>query len=210
MLRDILGGQKKRVLVVLILCLLALTIPIIILYFYLTTDIQSSNIADFQINGPVNEQSILGFGTNASNANDGNFIENNSFEPLVYRQNLIVDSGDQRKMKIGMPNDPELGVYPQDFFVGAKATVLNIDENGQRRVKKTGTVRNYLTDQIDNFYLAELPPDMPDKITWQTISNYNRKILIGGSGGNILIFNFLSDPALTRVPSRQTITGIIL
>lgn len=209
MLRDILGGQKKRVLVVLILCLLALTIPIIILYFYLTTDIQSSNIADFQINGPVNEQSILGFGTNASNANDGNFIENNSFEPLVYRQNLIVDSGDQRKMKIGMPNDPELGVYPQDFFVGAKATVLNIDENGQRRVKKTGTVRNYLTDQIDNFYLAELPPDMPDKITWQTISNYNRKILIGGSGGNILIFNSLSDSALTRVPSRQTITGII-
>lgn len=202
------GRIKKRVFVVLALCLLALCIPILLLQFYLTDGIKSNNIADFTIGEPSSDQRILGLGINADNADDGNYILNNSFEPLVYCKNLIINSGDENTMKIEMSDDPQLGEYPNDFFIGSKATVSTIDQDGKRKLKKTGIIHSYLTDQIDEFFLAELPPDLPQNIDWLVIANYTKRVLIGGTDGYILIFDSLSEPVLTSVPSKQMISGI--
>lgn len=198
---------KKRVLVVLALCLLALVLPVFLLYACTSRRVGSDNLADFALADVVSRQSIHGLGINLVNFNNGNLLDNNSFEPLAYRQNLLIDSGDQKTIKVAMPNDPKSGIYADDFFIGAKANVLTRDSQGNRLLKKTGTVNQYKSDQIDSFYKLPLPLDLPMPLKWQALAENGQTVIMGGEQGYILCFKSLSEVAVKRLPSKKDIVG---
>ena len=198
---------KKRVLVVLALCLLALVLPVFLLYACTSRRVGSDNLADFALADVVSRQSIHGLGINLVNFNNGNLLDNNSFEPLAYRQNLLIDSGDQKTIKVAMPNDPKSGIYADDFFIGAKANILTRDSQGNRLLKKTGTVNQYKSDQIDSFYKLPLPLDLPMPLKWQALAENGQTVIMGGEQGYILCFKSLSEVAVKRLPSKKDIVG---
>lgn len=201
------GRIKKRVLVVSTLCLLALILPVFLLYSCMGQGLDSDNLADFALGEPVSRQAIHGLGVNLTNLNNGNLLGNNSFEPLAYRQNLLIDSGDRKTIKVAMPNDPESGVYPDDFFIGAKANVLTRDGQGARLLKKMGTVSQYKSDQIDSFYKLPLPADLPLPLKWQALAENGQTMIMGGDQGYILYFKSLSEVEIKRLPSQKSLVG---
>ncbi len=202
------GRIKKRIFVVAAICLLLIILPVLFLFLYSSREVVSGNIADFTVGEMISKKPVHGLGLNMLDSNSENLILNNSFEPFVYRQNLLINSGDSETIKVAMPNDPGSGVYGDDFFIGAKANVLSIDSHGNRRLKKTGTVTKYLSDQIDNFKLINLPPDLPPNIHWYAIAESGNEIMISGDKGYVLSVDSFSESHLSKLPGDNPIVGV--
>lgn len=202
------GRIKKRNFVVLAICLVAVLLPVLILYLFSTERVESGNIADFSISDHSSRKVVQGLGYDIVAVDDGNLINNNSFEPLVYKQNLIVDSGNDEIIKVAMPNDPTTRIFTENFFVDANAEVFATDSEGRRALKKSGKVSQYLSDQIDDFQPVSLPPDLPSNIRWKSIVESGEKVILGGSKGYILSIDSFSSTSLSRLPSEEEVIGV--
>lgn len=202
------GRIKKRTFAVLAICLLAIVLPVFFLFVTTTKQVKSSNIAHFSLNERASRQSVQGLGYNLISYHDQNLLKNNSFEPLVYKQNFNVDSGDEETLKIVMPDDLEPGSYEDDFFIGAKAEVLTNDPEGNPVLKKTGIVEEFLSDQIDDFQSLQLPPDLPHEIRWSTVAELEQKVVLGGSKGYLLYIDAFTETHLLKLPTTNDIVGI--
>ncbi|NLJ69900.1 MAG: hypothetical protein GX328_00350 [Clostridiaceae bacterium] len=208
MFRQRYGRIKKRNFVVLAICLVAVLLPVLILYLISAERAESGNIADFSISDQSSRKVVQGLGFNIAAIDDGNLLNNNSFEPLVYRQNLIIDSGNDEMIKIAMPNDPKTGIFSESFFVDANAEVFATDSEGHRTLKKSGKVSQYFSDQIDDFQTLSLPPDLPHGICWNSVVESDEKVIFGGSNGYILSIDSFSTTVLSRLPSEETVVGV--
>lgn len=199
---------KKRTFVVLAFCLLALILPVIFLFHFSKKEIESSNMAVFSLEESASRHLVQGTGLNISSPDNGNFLDNNSFEPLVYRQNLTIDSAEKDKIKVAMPNDPRTGVYPDDFFLNAKTNVITVDADGNRFLKKTGQIKQYVSDQIDDFRPVSLPVDLPSDISWSSFAEQDMRIVLGDNRGYLLSIDSFSENNLLRLPNHKGISGI--
>ncbi|MGI6579646.1 MAG: hypothetical protein ACOX3H_05310 [Saccharofermentanales bacterium] len=202
------GRIKKRNFVVLAICLIAVLIPVLALYLFSAERVESGNIADFSVGDQASRQVVQGLGFDISAIDDGNLVKNNSFEPLVYRQNLLIDSGDDELIKVAMPNDSTIRFFAENFFVNANAEVFATDSEGHRTLKKSGKVSQYLSDQIDDFQPLGLPPDLPQNIRWNCIVESDEKVVLGGTRGYILSIDSFSNTTLSRIPSEAKVIGI--
>ncbi len=199
---------KKRSFFVAGICVLVMLIPLFFLFQYSKQEVESNHIADFTVQNTAMGKSIHGLGMNVLDVKNGNIILNNSFEPIIYRQNFVVDGGNQQIIKVAMPNDPQSGIFPDDFFINAKVNVITSDENGQRTLKKTGVISRYDKDKIDQFYTLSLPNDLPENIKWTDLADDNNHILIGGVDGYLLSINSFTDIQLHRLESKKDIVSI--
>ena len=202
------GRIKKRNFVVLAICLIAVLIPVLTLYLFSAERVELSNIADFSISDQSSRQVVQGLGFDITTVNDGNLLNNNSFEPLVYKQNLRIDSGNDEIIKVAMPNDPATRIFPENFFVDANAEVFATDSEGRRTFKKSGKVSQYLPDQISEFQPVSLPPDLPRNISWNSVVESNEKVILGGNKGYILSIDSFSTTTLSRLPSEEKVIGV--
>ncbi len=182
-------------------------IPLLLLYQYTKKEVGSSSLADFTVHEAASSQNIHGLGMNVLDLKNGNIVLNNSFEPLTYRQNLIIDDGDERMIKVAMPDDDQINIFPDHFFINAKVNVLSNDENGERYLKKTGVVESYTKDQIDHFYPFSLPNNLPKNILWTDLAENKNHILFTGSDGYLLSLKSFTDVHLFQTTSKADIVG---
>lgn len=208
MLKKKFGRIKKRTFVVLAICLIALILPVIFLFSFSKNEVDSSNVAVFSLEGESSRQLVQGIGLNILSPDNGNIITNNSFEPIVYRQNLTIDSGNNNSLKVAMPNDPQIGIYSDNFFVGARANVISFDSDGNRSLKKSGRIKEYLSDQIDDFRPLSMPADLPNEILWSDLAEKDMEIALAGNKGYILTIDSFSETSLFRLPKQENVVGI--
>ena len=204
------GRIKKRYFVVLAICLVAVLIPVLTLYLFSAERVEPGNIADFSISDQSSRQVVQGLGFDITAVDDGNLLNNNSFEPLVYKQNLLIDSGNDQIIKVAMPNDPTTRIYDENFFVDGNAEVFSTDSEEGRTLKKSGKVSQYSSDQIDDFQPLSLPPDLPSNINWNSIVESGDKVILGGSKGYILSIDSFSTTTLSRLPSKEEVIGVCI
>ncbi|HHU53659.1 MAG TPA: hypothetical protein GXZ43_06265 [Clostridiaceae bacterium] len=202
------GRIKKRNFVVLAICLIVVLIPVLALYLFSAKKVESGNIADFSVSDQASRQVVQGLGFDVTAIDDGNLIKNNSFEPLVYKQNLLIDSGSDEIIKVAMPNDSTTRIFEENFFIDANAEVFATDSKGHRTLKKSGKVKEYLSDQIDDFRPLSLPSDLPRNIRWNSIAELDEKVVLGGSKGYILSIDSFSNTTLSRLPSEEQVIGV--
>ncbi len=215
MFRRIFGVRfKKTSLLVLALCLIFISIPVLFILRAAQKQLAEEDVLDISFGASNERQVVSGTGINLTSLGSENLLLNGSFEPLVYRKEYTVYSGDNKTLLLA-ENDERNGKNKQipldDFFTGAKVEI-STSQQGERRVKKVSEIEQIVPEIISGLHPYSFPPDSPKAYKWTAVFEQQREsgsqIFLGASDGYILS-NATGSMFFLRLPSRKDVKDIM-
>ncbi len=215
MFRRIFGVRfKKTSLLVLALCLIFISVPVLLILRAAQKQLAEEDVLDISFGASNERQVVSGTGINLTSLGSENLLLNGSFEPLVYRKEYTVYSGDNKTLLLA-ENDERNGknkhIPLDDFFTGAKIEILTTQQ-GERRVKKVSEIEQIVPDIISGLHPYSFPPDSPKEQKWTAVFERQREsgsqIFLGASDGYILS-NATGSMFFLRLPSRKDVKEIM-
>lgn len=200
---------KRRTVAVFLLCLFLISLPVVTLLFLAGAQIGQGDVIRFNLGERSARRVILGDGLNLTSLESGNLIDNGSFEPVVYRKQLVAASGTAQSLLI-LNNDQESegpGNIPLDeFFVDARIRVFS-RRGGEQTLRKESRVESCRSNQISSFHAYTLPPDTPKGLLWNCLSEGLGDLTAGGQSGYILR-NISTNPSFVRLPGEEDVKAM--
>ena len=164
------------------------------------------NLIRFNITDPADRNRVFGNGIDLSAIDDGNLIQDGSFEPIVFRQTLTTYDGDASTLTVSA-EEAAAGQYGDGFFNGALIRVLGQTADGLQ-LKKTATVEQYGLNRLSVLQNIRLPADLPAESVIHDLYHTDEITLACGSHGLVLRIKDDSAVRLADPDLKGELTGI--
>lgn len=197
---------KKRYAWIFLACLLAVILPALLLVSLVTGSHAGDRVLEIAKGKEASRQAVMGHGINLAGLGADNLLIHGSFEPLVYRKDLLVAGGDSSSLLIASGDQlpsPRSEIPLDSFFDGASFSVMS-NRGGQVRVKHSGQVISCLPEQISAFHNYDLPLETSPALAWRDLLEQDEKIYVGGTQGYLLA-QLRGDVQVYQTASRQDI-----
>ncbi len=175
---------RKRTFVVTGLILLAILVVGSAVAFYASSLIGPADLVRFTVDEGPSRTSVLGSGISLDQAESSNFLQDASFEPLVFRKALTIYSGDATTLTVSS-EDASAGQYGDGFFDGASARVMTLTADGLA-LKKTARVSQYGINRVGIFQSVKLPGDTPADLAILAFARRDEMSLAVGEKGLVI------------------------
>ncbi|MDW7655537.1 MAG: hypothetical protein SCM11_00005, partial [Bacillota bacterium] len=149
---------------------------------------------------------VFGAGISLAAAESGNLIQDASFEPLVFRQSLMIYSGDTTTLTVSSEEAGQ-GLYGDGFFDQASARVMTRTESGLV-LKKVARVVHYGINRVGVFQPVILPGDMPAGVAFLDFVRQG-DISVGVGEQGLIIRNLTGQtPEVVETGLSVDLTGV--
>ena len=201
---------KKQSLLVLGLCFLLVLIPAAGFAWYSSKQIAQGDLSELEIGEAIRREPVQGNGLNVSALQGSNLLLNGSFEPLVYRRQLLAASGTDKSLLVMSSEQGQSSqkAVPLDrFFENAKAEVLS-RRGGSQKLKLSSTVRKIHPDHLTEFHPFILPSDTPEGLRWQALKDQDNRVFLAGEKGFYISDLTNSEPLIQRSERKADILDV--
>ncbi len=197
---------QKRYFVVTALAILAVLVLVGSFLWYITGFSDKGSVSRLVVKTAAQRTPVLGAGISLDRIQASNLLQDSSFEPVVYRQALVVYSGDETNLTVSAQEAGQ-GQYPDGFFTGASARVLTHTESGLA-LKKAAKVSNFGLNRVGVFQPVVLPGDVkPDAAFLDFASHGDITVGVGEKG--LVVRNLAGQATETvNVATKADLTGI--
>ena len=180
------GRIRKRTFVVAGMVLLAVILTALVLTRFASSILGPSDLRRFSLTERQNRIDVLGSGISLSEAETANLVEDASFEPLVFRQSLMIISGDATTLTVSS-EEASAGLYGDGFFDQASARVMGRNEDGLV-LKKNAHILHYGINRVGVFQPVTMPGDVPENQAFLAFAR-NEEISLAVGEQGLIVWN---------------------
>jgi hypothetical protein len=200
------GRVRKRTFVV-----TGVTLVCVILTSLLVTRLASSilgpeDLLRFSLHERPNRTAVLGNGISLPEVMTANLLDDTSFEPLVFRQSLMIISGDSTTLTVSS-EEASAGLYGDGFFDQAVARVMSQTADGLV-LKKKARVIHYGMNRVGVFQPVRLPGDVPERHALFAFARKGTVSLAVGAQGLIVMNVTGQMPEIVESGLDADLTGV--
>ena len=149
---------------------------------------------------------MLGNGISLPEVMTANLLMDASFEPLIFRQSLMIISGDSTTLTVSS-EEASAGLYGDGFFDQASARVMGQTPNGLV-LKKKAHVLHYGMNRVGVFQPVILPDDVPVQHALHAFARKGELSLAVGAQGLIVLNITGQMPEIVESGISADLTGV--
>ena len=199
------GRIRKRTLIVALATLAAVVGTGSVVLLFAAESLQART-PYFRILDKSAGANIIGAGLDIDFVPTANMVSDPSFEPLVFRQQLTVLSGDAQRILVSA-EEAKSSRYGEGFFNGAMIRIVSPSEQGMT-LRKSAAIASYGVNRIGGFQPVNRPADLPEGIVFLDFAQKKDLIIAAGERGTVLVGLNTQTPVMVKTGIAGDLTGI--